>query len=124
MADAGETTRTVRPSLARSLHLQVIAGRKRPVARAGNDADPEVVALGELVPHRGQLIVRVGVQRVVHLGTVERNDTQRSFVLDGAVLVRHQLTTDWALRASILPASRFSHSPNTSAPCCPNSGAG
>ena len=117
--------RTVRPAPARRLHLQVVAGGERALAGAGDDADPQIVARGELVPHGGEFVVRVGVQRVQHLRPVERDDAEPAFVLDGAVLVGHQPITA-SLRQSrrSCRSSIPSQSASTSALCWPSSGAG
>ena len=89
MGDAGEAVRPVRAAAAGGLHLQVVAGRERALAGAGDDADPQIVARGELVPHGGEFVVRIGVQRVQDLGPVQRDDADPALVLHDAVLVCH-----------------------------------
>src|SRR5580658_5376842 len=60
MRQSGEPVWSVRPALARRLDLEVVAGGERSAAGAGDDTDPQVVAFGELIPHRGQFVVGVG----------------------------------------------------------------
>ena len=79
----------VRPAASCRLHLQVVAGGERALAGAGDDAHPQVVARGELVPHGGEFVVRIGVQRVQHLGPVQRDDADPALVLHDAVAVAH-----------------------------------
>jgi hypothetical protein len=76
------------------LHLQIVAGGKGALAGAGDNADPQVWVGGKLVPHAVQFPMRLAVQRVHHLGPVDRDDPHPSFILDGAeAVIGHGLTS-------------------------------
>ena len=66
--------------------LEVVAGRERLVAGAGDDRDPQLGIGGELVEDVRQLLVRHRVQRVVDLGAVDGDDQQVAVDLGLAVL--------------------------------------
>jgi hypothetical protein len=84
------------------LVLQIVPGRERAIARAGDDADPGVGVGLELVPDRRELTVRRRVERVHDLGPVDRHDPQAALPLDLAEL-RHA-SLPW-LRGGIVQAA-------------------
>ena len=66
--------------------LEVVAGRERLVAGAGDDRDPQLGIGRELVEDVRQLLVRHRVQRVVDLRAVDGDDQQVAVDLGLAVL--------------------------------------
>ena len=68
---------------------QVVAGRERLVASTGEDADPDVGIVLEIVPDLVELEVGRGVERVHPLGTVDGDDGDASLLLIGRELVGH-----------------------------------
>src|SRR5262249_14314947 len=68
---------------------QIVAGRERLVARAGEDADPYLRVALELVPDLVQLEVGRRMQRVHPLRTIDRDDADASLRLVRGELVGH-----------------------------------
>src|SRR5262245_33569775 len=66
--------------------LEVVAGRERLVAGAGDDGDPQLRVGCELVEDVRQLLIGHRVQRIVDLGPVDGDDQQVAFGLGLAVL--------------------------------------
>ena len=85
--EPGETGFGPRPAPARSLHLEIVAGRKGSLAGAGDDPDPQIRIGGELVPDRIEFPMRFAVQRVHDFRPVDRDDADAAFVGDGAEAV-------------------------------------
>jgi hypothetical protein len=93
MRKAGKAGARPRATLARRLHLQIVAGREGALTRTSHDADPQIVACRELVPDLFQFVMRLAVQRVHHLRPVQRDDAQPALVDHGAVAIVTHATT-------------------------------
>ena len=85
--DSRETRADETGPLACRLRLEIVSGGECAVARPGNDREPKIVRRSEFVPDRFEFIVRVAVERVHDVGTVQGDDTDAAFVGDVAVLV-------------------------------------
>ena len=69
-----------------SLIIQIVAGAERLVAGAGDDRDPELGVVVELVERRDQFLVRHGMAGVVDVRPVDGDDHQATVGFDLAVL--------------------------------------
>ena len=76
----------------RRLHRQLVdvgAGDERLLAGAGQDHDAHALVLLQLEDRAAQLVERLRVQRVEHLGTVDRDDRDGAVALEEEVVERH-----------------------------------
>src|SRR5437868_14507419 len=71
----------------RGSDLEVVSGRKRPLAGAGDNGDPLLGIAREVVEHLAELDMRRGMERVHDLGAVQGDDGQTPVALDFAEFV-------------------------------------
>ena len=83
----------------RGRDLEVVAGAERPLARPGEDRDPHVGVVAEVLPDLGELEVGLEVQRVHHLGAVQRDVRDPPALLVGREPVAHPSTSSAAWRS-------------------------
>ena len=98
MRDSRETRADETGPLACCLRLEIVSGGECAVARPGDDREPKIVRCSEFVPDRFEFIVRVAVERVHDVGTVQGHDTDAAFVSDVAVLVAGHLSHAFHIR--------------------------
>ena len=79
--------------------LEIVARRERPLAGPGEDRDPDVGVVAEVLPDLGELEVRLEVQRVHHLGAVQRDVGDPPALLVGREPVAHPSTSSAAWRS-------------------------
>jgi len=76
----------------RRLHRQLVdvrAGDKRLLARPGQDDDAHGVVLLEIEDDVSQFVQRLRIQRVQHLGPVDRDGRDRAVALEQEVVESH-----------------------------------
>src|SRR5262249_42907256 len=71
---------------------QIVAGRERLVARAGQDADPHLGIALEIAPDLVQLEVRRRMERVHPLRAIDGDDRDAALLLVGRELVGHDVS--------------------------------
>ena len=78
--------------------LEVVAGGERAVAGTGEDRDPHVGVLGDVVPDARQLLVGRRVQRVHHFRPVDGDDSDVIALLVADELELHRVPSPSAPR--------------------------
>src|SRR5436305_4398979 len=81
--------------------LEVVACRKCPVARPRHDGHPGLIILLEVVEDLAQLNVCIVVERIHHLGSIDRHVGDVSFFLVDHVLITHEVSFLSALGCAI-----------------------